>query len=60
MDPPSHRQDLAVVKITDILTDGKKAAPKKKAAATKQTTAKKAAPKKTEAAAPAETSEKED
>ena len=40
-----HRQDLTVVKITDILTDGKKAAPKKKAAA-KKTTAKKAAPKK--------------
>ena len=57
-----HRQDLTVVKITDILTDGKKAAPKKKAAAKKtadkKTTekkpaAKKAAPKKAKEADPA-------
>ena len=56
-----HRQDLTVVKITDILTDGKKAAPKKKAAAKKtadkkttekKPTAKKAAPKKAKEAAP--------
>lgn len=44
-----HRQDLTVVKITDILTDGKKAAAKAKKAAPK-----KEAPKDDAEAAPAE------
>ena len=52
-----HRQDLTLLKITDINTSGKKAAPAKKAAAeaeTKPAAKKKAAPAK-KAAAKAET-----
>lgn len=49
-----HRQDLTVVRITDILTDGKKPEAKpKKAAAPKKTEAEGEAPKKAAAKKPA-------
>ncbi len=48
-----HRQDLTVVKITDILTDGKKPAAKAKKAAPKAAEAKTAEAETAEAEAPA-------